>query len=224
MCCEPSCWHECICVLAAPPSLCVPQLMEFHKPFVSASVIDGQLLSPWFTLSAMLGARSAVPRALSKHPTHRSLGSSLTLSPWVIQVTMMSLPSRCFCPTLHSTSFCGSCLLSPPHYKEDTILHEVLISKVRWVRGGGPQSSMFFRSPHMNSSLPNPPSIPKTFNLTSSEGPKPLPLAFLLLLIKHEHLLMTNKNQRCCDFAVRPRKRWNRCTGSIPQQFLVMIR
>lgn len=74
----------CIIALAAPPSLWVSQLMEFHKPFVSPSVIAGQLPSLWLSLSARLGGFPGSqiwrPRGLKKppHPQERWLSSNFT--------------------------------------------------------------------------------------------------------------------------------------------------
>lgn len=68
--------------------------MEVHKPFVSPSIITGQLASLWFSTTAMGASQGATSDVLSKvtPQEHRLLPRNPF--PWSVRVIMMSMPEH----------------------------------------------------------------------------------------------------------------------------------
>lgn len=184
--------------------------MEVHKPFVSPSIITGQLASLWFSTTAMGASQGATSDVLSKvtPQEHRLLPRNPF--PWSVRVIMMSVPEHH--PLFHMS-------LSWWH-RFSWDLNQ--LSQMRQRRRRGPTKlCRCLIAPYEL--------IPSKCPIYSMDiywdfhrGVMASAYCFWLVPAEHIHLLMNNEKQ--CNVAM-PQKQWeNRCTGPSPQQPLIMIR
>lgn len=158
----------CIIGLAPSHSLLVSQIMELHKPFVSPSIITGQLASLWFSMTAIGASQGATSDVLwakcNTSGASASSSNSLSLKRQGHNDVNASAP-----PSLP----CVSVRMTPLFFRFKSIKSDEAKEKE-----GAHESCAAASSLHMNSSLPNVPFIPWTFAETSIEGSWPAHIAF----------------------------------------------
>lgn len=153
------------------------------------------------------------PGTLSNHHTHGSLGFlSLTLPSWVTEVTVLSLPSHGFAPpSIRPLSVEVICLfLLPTPLCFLSVMRKLFFMRFRSAKSDEAKEGRWGsggtrRAPHSFQIFPHELIPSQIFHLVLRHlnwPAKACASCFLLALIKHKHLLMTNKNQRCDYFAL----------------------